>query len=276
MWSINNWWRSLFWIFIFILLFFILGIGLIIPILAGSITIYSILSPLFMTARKVDDPEKKYTIMDAFMNIIEYKMRVIMFIVSYFVISDAYSSYGSYSALVAIIACLLLYFFTDIYKQYIPETKTPWNSDFKQAAKSCVTGQIYTGEIVNINNPPSAPVVGVPVADNKPEAQSIIEPSSEIEQEPVAESQQQGAELQEEPALEPLEPLQTSRLPGGEIELQNLNQPLEIEPNKRPTQFGPSDEIQQGIIPQKPGDEVGNNQLGGRIKKRHSRKNVKL
>lgn len=148
MWSILNWWKSIFWIFIFILLFFILGIGLIIPILAGSITMYSILSPLFMTARKVDNSNKKYTLMDTFMNIIEYKLSVIMYIVSYFVISDAYSSYGSYSALVAIIACLLLYVFTDIYKQYIPETKTPWNSDYKQAAK---TGEAVVAIPINYN-----------------------------------------------------------------------------------------------------------------------------
>jgi len=217
-------------------LFFILGIGLIIPILAGLITIYSILSPLFMTATKADSG-KKYTLMDTFMNIIEYKMRVIMFIVSYFVISDAYSSYGSYSALVAIIACLLLYFFTDIYKQYIPENKTPWNSDFKQAAKS---GQIYTPSA-----PESSSEIQEPVL---PESQSIasIVPESQSIASSVPESQ--------EPALEPQQ-TSTQPPPGGEIELRNLNPPL---------------------ITQKPGDEVGNNQLGGRIKKRHSRKNVKL
>lgn len=275
MWSIVNWWKSIFWIFIFILLFFILGIGLIIPILAGSITMYSILSPLFMTARKADDPNKKYTLMDTFMNIIEYKLSVIMYIVSYFVISDAYSSYGSYSALVAIIACLLLYFFTDIYKQYIPEIKTPWNSDYKQAAKN----SHYTGEAVVINDNeegktfsnvngslPSAPPKMINLNNHLPSAH--VPPSADNK--PVAESQQQGAELQQEPALEPL---QTSGPPGGEIELQNLNQPLEIKPNKKPTQFGPS-----RIPPADPNidNSIGNDQLGGRIKKRHSRKNVKL
>jgi hypothetical protein len=274
MWSINNWWRSLFWIFIFVLLFFILGIGLIIPILAGSITLYSILSPLFMTARKVDDPEKKYTIMDAFMNIIEYKMRVIMFIVSYFVISDAYSSYGSYSALVAIIACLLLYFFTDIYKQYIPETKTPWTNNFKQAAKSCESASYMEKIAQMMQREPVIDDKALGVQEPVPEPQLQEQPVAESQQ-PDAESQQPGDELQEEPVLAPVpapesQQISTQPSPRSEIELQDLNQGSET---KRPTELGPS-----RIPPAGPNidNSIGNDQLGGRIKKRHSRKNVKL
>jgi hypothetical protein len=266
MWSWIDWWlntKSIFWIFIFVLLFFILGIGLIIPILAGLITLYSIFLPLFMRAEKVNN--STYTFIDALYNVIEYKLSVIMYIVSYFVISDAYSSYGSYSALVAIIACLLLYFFTDIYKQFIPENKTLWTNNYNQAEKTSGNGNPTDEEFNNVRSLASAPPAPVPI-EQPPKSQSIA--SSEI-QEPVPESQQ-------EPALESQ---QTSTQPplGGEIELRNLNPPLEQDqPIKRLTQLGPSDEIQQGIT-QKPGEEVGNNQLGGRIKKRHnSRKNVKL
>jgi hypothetical protein len=216
-----------------------------------------------MRAEKVDN--STYTFIDALYNVIEYKLSVIMYIVSYFVISDAYSSYGSYSALVAIIACLLLYFFTDIYKQFIPENKTLWTNNYNQAEKTSGNGNPTDEEFNNVRSLASAPPAPVPI-EQPPKSQSIA--SSEI-QEPVPESQQ-------EPALESQ---QTSTQPplGGEIELRNLNPPLEQDqPIKRLTQLGPSDEIQQGIT-QKPGEEVGNNQLGGRIKKRHnSRKNVKL
>jgi hypothetical protein len=54
-------------------------------------------------------------------NILKYKMSVIMYIVSFFIISDAYSVVGALGAFIGIVACIFVYsFYPNIYQQFKP------------------------------------------------------------------------------------------------------------------------------------------------------------
>ena len=97
--------------------------------------------PLLMVAKVKDSSEQKeYTFSTLLTNIFKYKMSVIMYIVSFFIVSDAYSALGALGAFIAIIACFFVYsFYPDIYKQFKP--LDPESTDglalFKQAQKVC-------------------------------------------------------------------------------------------------------------------------------------------
>ena len=139
MWSFMNWWKTLIVVWVAILAFLFVGIGIIVPAVAALSTIFCALLPLFMTAKKVDGEgdttNASYSIKDALKNVLKYKMSLIMYIISFFVIVDANASFGGYEAFIAVVACLLLYFFTNVYKQYIPTGATGWTNDFTQATK---------------------------------------------------------------------------------------------------------------------------------------------
>lgn len=143
MWSFMNWWKTLIVVWVAILAFLFLGLGIIVPAVATLSTIFCALLPLFMKAEKVDGAgaggtgtnKASYSIKDALKNVIKYKMSLIMYIISFFVIVDANASFGGYEAFIAVVACLLLYFFTNVYKQYVPTDATGWTNDFTQATK---------------------------------------------------------------------------------------------------------------------------------------------
>ena len=146
MWSFMNWWKTLIVVWVAILVFLFVGIGIIVPAVATLSTIFCALLPLFMTAKKVDGEgvgagggtgtnKSSYSIKDALKNVLKYKMSLIMYIISFFVIVDANASFGGYEAFIAVVACLLLFFFTNVYKQYVPADATGWTNDFTQAIK---------------------------------------------------------------------------------------------------------------------------------------------
>ena len=142
LWSFMSWWKTYIIIWVAILVFLFFGLGIIIPIVATLSTMFCWLLPLFMTAKKVDGDgigagtaKASYSIKDALKNVLKYKMSLIMYIISFFVIVDANASFGGYEAFIAVVACLLLYFFTNVYKQYVPTDATGWTNDFTQATK---------------------------------------------------------------------------------------------------------------------------------------------
>jgi len=63
----------------------------------------------------------EYTFSTLMGNILKYKMSVIMYIVSFFIISDAYSVVGALGAFIGIVACIFVYsFYPNIYQQFKP------------------------------------------------------------------------------------------------------------------------------------------------------------
>lgn len=104
-------------------------------------SISSFFLPLLMVAKVKDSPDQKeYTFSTLLANIFKYKMSVIMYIVSFFIVSDAYSALGALGAFIAIVACFFVYsFYPDIYKQFKPTDaeSTDGLALFKQAHKIC-------------------------------------------------------------------------------------------------------------------------------------------
>ena len=69
------------------------------------------------------DKDEEYTYYTVLEHILKYKKRIIMFIVSYYVLIDSFLSLGAYGGLLAIVGCIIIYiFFPDIYKSYKPNT----------------------------------------------------------------------------------------------------------------------------------------------------------
>jgi hypothetical protein len=144
MFFFGNWWKSI--LIIIGVLFFLSTIGgILLPILSVFAILYSFLLPVFMEAElyNPDNPSKKtpYTFKTAFMNILKYKMSIIMYIISFIVISDAFNTLGIYEGVMAIIVCILLYFFKpQIYQPYVPKQIPSHHVGFSpstQATREC-------------------------------------------------------------------------------------------------------------------------------------------
>jgi len=68
-----------------------------------------------------ESASSEYTFSTLMGNILKYKMSVIMYIVSLFIISDAYSVVGALGAFIGIVACIFVYsFYPNIYQQFKP------------------------------------------------------------------------------------------------------------------------------------------------------------
>jgi len=140
MWSFSNVFKSLFMIFIAFIAWIFLGIGVIIPFMTFTTAVYSILMPMFMEAN-VKGSGKPYTFSSALRDVFKYKISVIMYIITYYMITGAYSSFGSTATGVSFIAFIILLFFTTIYKAYKPaakDTATFGLGNYKQANKECM------------------------------------------------------------------------------------------------------------------------------------------
>ena len=88
----------------------------------------------------ISNTNKTYNFKNALKNVLKYKISVIMLFLSFFAILNTSTFFSSYVTLVAFVAFLILYFFSTIYKRYIPTSKdaaTPGLSDYKQATKKC-------------------------------------------------------------------------------------------------------------------------------------------
>ena len=139
--------RQWYWTIFYILmsLIFLGLVSLIIFCLLVRSSLSSLILPLLMVGKiqgSKDPTNNSYSFSSLLGNIIKYKTRVIMFIVSIFVISDAFSALGSLGALVAIIACIFIYFFyPEIYQQYKPGAEevesTIGFASFEQYFKLC-------------------------------------------------------------------------------------------------------------------------------------------
>ena len=139
MWSFTNVFKSMFMIFIAFIIFVSFGIGMIIPVLTLITSVYSIIMPMFMEAT-VKDKGKPYTFSSALLDVFKYKISLIMYIITYYIISGTYSKFGSTTTGISFIAFIILLFFTSIYKPYKPTAKDSatfgWGS-YKQANKAC-------------------------------------------------------------------------------------------------------------------------------------------
>jgi hypothetical protein len=148
MWGLLNWWWALIYIFIFCVLFFTIGLGLVIPITAGVVSLFCAILPLFMKSKN-SQTGKSYGVFETIKNVLKFKLNIIMILLSLYIISSASNNLGGYAALVAIVACIILYFFSSVYHQYTPKA-TDHSSfglgDFVQVEKPCTPKVVIEGE----------------------------------------------------------------------------------------------------------------------------------
>lgn len=125
MWSFSNVFKSLFMIFIAFIAWLCVGIGIIVPFMTFTTAIYSILMPLFMEAN-VKGSGKPYTFSSALLDVFKYKISIIMYIVTYYMVTGAYSKFGSIAIEVFHLSHLLYFSFSPIFTKRInPLLKTP-------------------------------------------------------------------------------------------------------------------------------------------------------
>jgi len=146
MWGLLSWYWSLFYIFVFFLLFMLLGFSFIIPTVVGLVSTFCYFFPFFLKAQYKNKPEKQYTFADTLKNVVKFKLNIIMIIVSFLVILNA-STYlgGGYSAFLVLVVCAISFFFFSIYKPYVPKA-SDYSSmglgDFEQAIKECAVSGV--------------------------------------------------------------------------------------------------------------------------------------
>ena len=117
---ISGWNIGYYLLYLFFAFIVYLFVGTFTVFIGPAIAIYSFLLPLFMEANVVNS-KKPYYLKNLLSDIMKYKHSVIMYFISYYVISNANMAYGNYAALVALVMCLIIYFFiSPVYKQYIP------------------------------------------------------------------------------------------------------------------------------------------------------------
>jgi hypothetical protein len=138
MWGILSWYWAIFYIFIFIIAFFVVG-GLIISLASIILPIFCLFFPITILSR-YPDTNKKYGLSETIKNVIKFKMNIILMLVSLYVVLNANSNFGNYATLVAILACGLLYVFSNVYKSYTPkpiDRSSFGLGDYVQATKVC-------------------------------------------------------------------------------------------------------------------------------------------
>jgi hypothetical protein len=155
MWG--EWWMAFFYIF---MAFIFSGLGSIIVFyfLVRS-AFSSLFLPLMMVAKVKDSSsDESYSFSSVLSNIMKYKMSVIMYIISFLVVGDAYSALGSGGVLVAILACIFIYiFYPSIYQSYTPSdpTSTKSLSSYSQAHKFCSKKELEKSEDCEVKGPPT-------------------------------------------------------------------------------------------------------------------------
>lgn len=141
MWDIMNWGWSFFYIWMFCIMFWVLGFWFIIPIVVLFITIICYFFPFFIKAYYKDKPDKQYSFTKMFKNIIKFKLNIIVFIVSALIVFDAYNSLGGTYAFSSFILFGFLYFFYAIYNTYNPSPSDYLSigiDNYDQAIKTCI------------------------------------------------------------------------------------------------------------------------------------------
>ena len=75
MWGLLNWWWALIYIFIFGVLFFTIGLGLVIPITAGCVSLFCAIFPLFMKSKN-SQIGKSYGVFETIKNVFKFKLSI--------------------------------------------------------------------------------------------------------------------------------------------------------------------------------------------------------
>jgi len=141
----KNWYNPFLFIFFVNIAFMLLLLfSFMIPLIPFFLLIVSFKSfflPLFLVGEVSNSNKEKYTFYNLITNFLKNRMNILMYIISFFVIIDAYISIGNYGLLISIIACIFIYmFYPEIYKKTVllNNNSTPGLTTYNTALKKCI------------------------------------------------------------------------------------------------------------------------------------------
>jgi len=150
-WEFQNWWKIIAAFFFYLIQFFF---GLFLTSIA---VIYFFFFPFTLKSTvKTDNGEKPYGISSLFFDVLKFNRRIIMFILSFYLIMDMVASFGAAAAVATLVIFILLFFFSEIYSKYqVKESDgvTPGLVSFDPPTKTC--GKLQEVEILNPSPSPS-------------------------------------------------------------------------------------------------------------------------
>lgn len=126
---------------LFIILFFLIGIGGILPVLSFILVTYCLLSCISYKSIFNNEKSNAFTILLA---VLKYYKNIVMFVLCIGVLSLVFSMFGTYSGIISLITIALIYsgmIHIDIFKSNNKENLTPLVS-YEQATKTCSEKEI--------------------------------------------------------------------------------------------------------------------------------------
>ena len=121
----------------FIILFFLIGIGGLLPVLSLVLVTYCLLSCISYKSIFNNEKSNAFTILLA---VLKYYKNIVMLFFCIGVLSFVFSMFGTYSGIISIVIIGLIYsgiIHIDIFKSNNKENLTPLVS-YEQAIKSCI------------------------------------------------------------------------------------------------------------------------------------------
>lgn len=148
-----------FYYFVFFLIFCFCGL-FVVPSLAVFISLYCIFFPLFLESNIVKGDStsgngvkmKKFGLKQAIIDTFTFKKSIIMYIFTLIVIGSISSDFSSYVLVGTILGFLILFFFTDVYKQYLPKTNDFSSSGLASFDPVKVETTIKQGQLSTVQN----------------------------------------------------------------------------------------------------------------------------
>jgi hypothetical protein len=120
MWSGLNIFTTIIYIILIIIFTVFFGFALVYPFISVVTVVYCFFIPLFMEANDVKTYNKpsKYGFKNAIVDVLKYKSKLIMLIVSYYIISGANTYFGNTVTAISFVIFLIMFFFTPLFESY--------------------------------------------------------------------------------------------------------------------------------------------------------------
>jgi hypothetical protein len=115
-----NIFTTIIYVILIILFTIFAGFAFVYPFISVVTIIYCFALPLFMQANDVKTYNKptKYGFKNAIADVLKYKSKLIMLIVSYYIISGANTYFGNTVTAISFVIFLIMYFFTPLFESY--------------------------------------------------------------------------------------------------------------------------------------------------------------
>jgi len=115
-----NIFTTIIYVILIILFTIFVGFAFVYPFISVFVIIYCFALPLFMKAEDVKTYNKptKYSFKNSIADVLKYKSKLIMLIVSYYIISGANTYFGNTVTAISFVIFLIMFFFTPLFESY--------------------------------------------------------------------------------------------------------------------------------------------------------------